>query len=130
MEPNKFYEHVSNWVKSYRNADALEWLRNFIDNSLQPVEIQNKLHREIDMKVAGLRHLPCFATTASGDNERVLLNEDGHAKVFTTRFSAICKVAELKMKGYSVELKPGDAFYRIKLTQTALIDQDEYAIAS
>jgi len=125
MEPNKFYAHVSSWIKSYRNPEALHWLRKFINSSGQPHEIIDKLHEEIDWKVAGLKQRPAF-TKKNGDH--YLVDEEGHLKVFTTRFSAVCKVAELKMKGYEVELKPGNVFYRIILTEPAPID-DEYAIA-
>ncbi len=126
MEPTKFYDHVSSWIKSYRNPDALEWLRNFIENSNQPATIRTRLQEEIDFKIAGLRMRPCFAHE---NGDCILLDEDGNPRVFTTRFSAICKVAELKMKGYSVELKPGSVFYRIKLSQPAPIHLDDYAIA-
>jgi hypothetical protein len=120
MEPNKFYVHVSSWIKSYRDADALHWLRKFINQSGQPYEIKEKLHAEIDGKIAGLKHRPHFAPT-NGDH--ILADEQGHPKVFTTRYSAVCKVAELKMKGYEVELKPGSAFYRIKLTKSAPVEE-------
>lgn len=116
MEPNRFYTHVSSWIKSYRNPEALHWLRKFINNSGQPLEVREKLHAEIDLKVSGLKHKPAFAMK---NGEYFLVDNEGHQKVFTTRFSAVCKVAELKMKGYEAELHPGTVFYRIKLTEPA-----------
>lgn len=118
MEPNKFYAHVSSWIKSYRNPEALQWLRKFINNSGQPLDIRERLHEEIDWKIAGLRSRPAFALQ-NGDG--YLVDDEGHPKVFTTRFSAVCKLSELKMKGYNVELKPGSVFYRIKLVAPALM---------
>ncbi len=123
MESNQFYECVSGWIKSYRNPEALQWLRKFVNNSLQPQEVKEKLHCEIDWKIAGLQHQPAFAEK---QGLTYLVDDNGHPKVFTTRFSALCKVAELKMKGYEVELKPGSVFYRIQLTPAPI---NEYAIA-
>src|ERR1700754_120022 len=104
MDQQKFYSHVSSWIKSYHNADALEWLRRFINSSQQPVEVKKKLHREIDLKIAVLKNKPCFAEVSGST---YLADHHGHPKVYTTRFSAICKVAELKMRGYEAELMPG-----------------------
>jgi hypothetical protein len=120
MEANKFYNHVSSWIKSYRNAEALHWLRKFINNSQQPEAIKDKLHAEIDWKIEGLKQKPAFAMN---NGTCYLADDEGHPKVFTTRFSAVCKVAELKMKGYEAELKPGSVFYRIKLTQPAPMEE-------
>jgi len=112
METNKFYEHVSSWINSYTNPEALEWLRRFVNNSFQSQAVKEQLHREIDWKIAGLRNRPAFGEV-NGDT--FLVDEQGHPRVYTTRFSAICKLAELKMKGYEAELRPGDVFYRIAL---------------
>lgn len=119
MEPNKFYMHVSSWIKSYRSPDALFWLRKFINNSGQPWEIKEKLHHEIDLKISGLKNMPSFALK---NGDYYLVDDEGHAKVFTTRFSAVCKLAELKMKGYEAALQPGSVFYRIRLTEPAPIE--------
>src|SRR5262245_61419156 len=107
MESNKFYMHVSSWIKSYRSAEALHWLRKFINSSLQPNEVKEKLHSEIDWKVAGLQQKPYFGRK---NDEHYLIDDQGHPKVFTTRYSAVAKLAELRMYGYSVELKPGNVF--------------------
>jgi hypothetical protein len=120
MEQQKFYDHVSKWIKSYHNADALEWLRKFINSSQQPVHIKEKLHREIDIKIAALKNKPCFADI-NGDTW--LVDYEGHPRVYTTRFSAIVKLAELKMRGYNAELAPGNVFYRIRLAEPAPIDE-------
>lgn len=121
MENEKnFYEHVSSWIKSYHNPDALHWLRRFINNSSEPLDIKEQLHREIDWKVAALRQQPCF-NDAQGMG--YLVDDSGHPRIYTTRFAAICKVAELKLKGYDVELQPGDVFYKIKLADPAPINQ-------
>jgi len=125
MEQNNFYRHVSSWISSYRDPDALEWLRKFVNSSLQPVTVKNRLHREIDMKAARLRDRPVF-TERNG--EYFLADDHGHPRLYTTRFSAVCKVAELKLKGYPAELKTGSAFYRISVHQPAPIG--EYAAAS
>lgn len=119
MDQQKFYNHVSSWIKSYHNAEALEWLRRFVNNSRQPAAVKEKLHREIDIKIATLKNKPCFAAV-SGDT--YLVDTYGHPKVYTTRFSAICKVAELKMRGYEAELVQGSAFFRIRLAESAPID--------
>lgn len=119
MESNKFYVHVSSWIKSYRNSEALFWLRKFINSSGQPREVKEKLHTEIDRKIAGLQHQPVF-TQRNG--LCFLADSEGHPKVFTTRFSAVCKVAELKLSGYDAELYPGSVFYRIRITEPAPIE--------
>lgn len=124
MEANQFYACVSSWIKSCRNTESLQWLRRFVNSSLQHHGVKEQLHREMDQKLARLQHLPCFAEKLG---HTYLADDNGHPKVFTTRFSAICKVTELKMKGYEVELKPGSVFYKIKLTTPAPIN--EYAIA-
>lgn len=120
METNKFYEHVSSWINSYTNPEALEWLRRFVNNSFQSRAVKEQLHKEIDWKIAGLRNRPVF--TEVGD-DTFLVDELGHPRVYTTRFSAICKLAELKVKGYEAELRPGDVFYRIVLQPSAPIDE-------
>lgn len=120
MEAEKFYTHVSKWIKSYHNADALEWLRKFINTSQQPDETKQRLHREIDWKIAALKNAPEFREI---DGVRYLVDYEGNPKVYTTRFSAICKVAELKMRGFAAELVPGTVFYRIKCTEPVATDK-------
>lgn len=114
MEPQTFYTHVSNWIKSYRNADGLVWIERFINNSSQPYAIKTKLLDEVEAKQAGLTGKPKFGMR-NGAN--VLLDEEGSQKVYTTRFSAMCKLSQLKMAGYNVELLPGQYFYRIELLE-------------
>ena len=125
MEQMNFYRHVSSWISSYRDPDALEWLRRFVNSSQQPIAVKQKLQDEIDRKADHLRNRPAW-TLHNG--EYYLADDHGHPRVYTTRFSAVCKVAELKLKGYSVELKPGSAFYRIIAHQPAPVG--EYAAAS
>ena len=120
MEQNKFYEHVSSWINSYQNLEALEWLRRFVNNSFQSQAVKEQLHREIDWKIAGLRNRPAFSEV--GDST-YLVDDMGHPRVYTTRFSAICKLAELKMKGYDAELRAGDVFYRIVLQTETPVDE-------
>jgi hypothetical protein len=127
MEQNKFYEHVSSWIGSYHNPEALEWLRRFVNNSFQAQEVKEQLHREIDWKICSLRNRPCFSEVGE---DLFLVDEQGHPKVYTTRFSAICKLAELKLKGYDAELKPGSVFYRITLTQPVVEDEVMISVAS
>lgn len=114
MEPQTFYIHVSNWIKSYRNVDGLTWLSKFIENSSQPLDIKNKLHKQIEYKKSGINGIPEFGIR-NGAN--VLLDEDGFQKVYTTRFSAMCRLTQLKSMGYNVELLRGDYFFRIKLLE-------------
>ncbi len=120
MEANKFYNHVSSWIKSYRNAEALQRLRAFINSSTQPVDIKEKLNGEIDRKIAGLKQRPMFAMN---NGICYLADSEGHPQVFTTRFSAVCKLAELKMNGYDAELKPGSVFYRIQINEPAPMEE-------
>lgn len=94
-----FYQHVSSWIKSYHNPDALYWLRRFINNSTEPLHIKEQLHREIDYKDAALRNQPFFCNALG---QYFLVDHAGHPRIYTTRFAAICKVAELKLKGYDV----------------------------
>lgn len=109
MDAQTFYMHVSSWIKSYRNKESLNHMRRFIDNSQQPDDIKELLQKEIDLRLIRLNSWPVFAE----EGERYLLDENNQPKIFTTRFAAICKLAELNLKGYNAELKPGAVFYRI-----------------
>lgn len=119
MEAEKFYNHVSQWVRSYHNVDSLEWLRKFITSSQQPIDTKEKLHKEIDNKLFQLKNAPVFQVV---DGDNYLVDYEGHPRVYTTRFSAICKVAELKMRGYAAELVPGNVFYRIRSAEPEPIE--------
>lgn len=112
IQEDKFYMYVSSWIKSYRNPDGLHWLRKFIDNSDQSVTVKMKLHQEIYDKLAGLKQTPNFQDKGG---TMYLVDSEGQAKVFTTRFSAVCKTIELIRKGYDVEYVQGSVFYRIRL---------------
>jgi hypothetical protein len=119
MTQDYYYKHVSGWIKTYRDTEALGWLRRFINNSTQPHEIKDRLHKEIDLKMAGLEQKPHF-TEMNGIT--LLADAHGHPEVFTTRFSALCKLTELQLKGYNVSLKPGKVFYRIKLNEQVAVN--------
>lgn len=123
MEQTMFYKHVSSWIDSYYNAEALEWLHRFVNNSPQEGEIKERLHMEIDRKIASLTDAPFFCKY---DGMEMLmdetLKENQHPKVFTTRYAALNKVIELRTKGYDARLVEGNAFYRIQLVQPAPID--------
>ncbi len=115
MKENVFYNRVSSWIRSYRNPDALEWLRRFVDNSTEPAEVKTQLYREIDYKEKRLRQQPSFTVTPSGT---YLADDKGATKVYATRFSAVCKLAELTLKGYEVELEQTEQQFKIILNQT------------
>ena len=107
-----FQERVSSWIRSYRNPEAMDWLRKFVDNSTEPDEVKQQLYREISYKEARLRAKPAFVQDG---NDVFLMNQSGKAYEYGTRFSAVCKLAELALKGYEVELVQSGAIYKIKL---------------
>lgn len=109
---NTFYQHVSSWIASYQNPDSIHFLRRFVSNSNESREIKEQLFKLIDIKYAQLRGIPAFSKYKG---ELYLVDSTGHPRIYTTRFAAICKVAELKLIGYDVELDPGEVFYRIKV---------------
>lgn len=123
MEQNMFYRHVSSWIDSYYNADALEWLHRFVTNSPQQEEIKERLHLEIDRKIASLTNTPFFGKY---DDMQLLMdgssNGQEHPLVFTTRYAAMNKVIELRLMGYDVRLLEGNSFFRIQLIQQAPIN--------
>lgn len=114
-----FYNHVSSWIDSYYNAEALEWLRRFICNSSQPQEVIDRLQREVDRKMASLTNMPFFGAC---DGMQLLMDEHCHPQVFTTRYAAMSKVAQLRIMGYDARLLEGNAFYRIQLVQSAPVN--------
>lgn len=116
MDSNKFYDHVSSWIKSYHNAEAMDWLRKFIENAQQPRDIKDLLIRQIERKTATIKAIPYFCEV---NGVRYLMDKEGYPHVFTTRYSANAKLIELRAKGYEVSLVPGDVFFRIKLVQPA-----------
>lgn len=122
MEKSMFYKHVSGWIDSYYNAEALEWLHRFVNNSTQPVDVKERLHMEIDRKIASLTNAPFFC---KHDGMKLLmdqdLNDQEHPQIFTTRYAAMSKVIELRLMGYDVRLLEGNTFYRIQLIQPAPI---------
>lgn len=115
-----FYEQVLRWINSYRDADPLQWLRRFVENSTQPFEVKRALNREIDRKVAALNNAPWFSVWE--DDVVYLMDKHGGPALYTTRYRAIEKLAQLRRYGYDVRLMKGDAFYRIQLIQPAPID--------
>lgn len=119
MEKTMFYNHVSSWIESYYNAEALEWLRRFVVNSGQRQEIKDRLEREIDRKIAALTDMPFFGAY---DDMQVLMDEHCHPQVFTTRYAATGKVAQLRIMGFDARLLEGGAFFRIQLVQPAPIN--------
>lgn len=116
METNSFYTHVSNWIKSYRNADALEWLRRFVSNSYQPAYIKQKLQQEIDWQIAGIKSKPRFSVV---HNDLYLVDSDGLPEIFTNQLNAVCRATELRLKGYEVQLMQDGNYYRIRLVHPA-----------
>jgi len=124
MKENIFYNRVSSWIRSYRNPEALDWVRRFVDNSNEPVNIKEQLYREIDYKETRLRQMPGFTVWAGNT---YLADENGQPRVYATRFGAVCKLAELALKGYDVELEQNGTQFRITLTQPAPVNSMEAA---
>jgi hypothetical protein len=116
MEQQIFYSHVSNWVRSHRNPETIETLRNFVDKALQPADIKERLYREIDYKESILRRQPSFTVN---EDTTYLAGDDGAPRLYASRFSAVCKLAELTLKGYDVELMQNNNQYLITLSNTA-----------
>lgn len=114
MENNPFYTHVSSWIESYFNPDALTWLRRFIDNSTQGQDVKEKLNKQIDRKIASLTYSPLFSEY---DGMQLLMDKHNHPQIFTTRYAAMNKIVELRRQGYDVRLVEGGVFYRIQLFQ-------------
>lgn len=123
MEQTMFYKHVSSWIDSYYNAEALEWLHRFVNNSTQPHEMKERLHMEIDRKIAALTNMPFFCKY---DDMQLLMDDTledrTHPRIFTTRYAAMTKIIELRLMGYDVRLLEGNVFYRIQLVQPAPIN--------
>jgi len=119
MEQNIFYNHVSNWVRSHRNPETMETLRNFVDKALQPAEVKEKLYREIAYKESILRRQPTFVVT---EEHTLLADESGQPRVYASRFSAVCKLAELTLKSYSVELLQNNHLFYIILSEPAPVN--------
>ncbi len=110
---NIFYNRVSGWVKAYRNTDALDWVRKFVNNSEQSQDIKDKLHKEIDYKEQKLRAKAGFVTH---ENEQYLATDKGELAKWHTRFGVVCKCAELALKGYDVEVvQKAEDLFLIKL---------------
>ena len=112
MNTNQFQNHVSSWIDSYYNAEALEWLRRFINNSAQPQEVKDALNKQVDLKIASLTNSPVFDKY---NGTTYLMDRHGHPDVFTTRYAALGKVAQLRLMGYDAQLVEGNAFFRIQL---------------
>ena len=77
MEQNMFYDHVSSWIDSYFNPEALQWMRRFVDNSAQPRDIKDSLHQKIDRKLATLRNVPVFEDR---NGIKLLMDKQGHPR--------------------------------------------------
>lgn len=112
MDQHTFYSHVSKWIRSFENPEALARLTKFITGSPQPDEIKMKLLGEAEARIKALNCPPMFVDILG---EQYLKNHAGHPKVFTTRFSAVTEMATLKLKGLDVDLVTTGTFYRIKL---------------
>lgn len=119
MKENIFYNRVSSWIRSYRNPEALEWLRRFVDNSNEPAEVKLQLYREINYKETRLRQMPGF-TVNNGNT--YLADDKGSVRVYATRFGAVCKLAELALKGFEVELEQTGTQFRITLSAPAPVN--------
>lgn len=114
MEKSMFYTHVSSWIESYYNAEALEWLRRFVNNSGQGQEVKDRLQREIDRKIAALTDMPFLGLY---DGMQLLMDQHCHPHIFTTRYAANSKVTQLRIMGFDARLLEGGAFFRVQLVQ-------------
>lgn len=112
MDTNEFQKHVSSWIDSYYNAEALEWLHRFINNSRQPQEVKDALNKQVDLKVALLTNAPLFDQYKG---KTYLMDKHGHPEVFTTRYAVLNKLAEVRKHGYDAELETTGTFFRIRL---------------
>ena len=108
MEHSLFYEHVSSWIDSYHNAEALEWLKRFVNASTQPDSIKQELLVQIDRKIATLQGWPRF------NADSLLLDDAGHVEVFTHRYKALCKVVYLRLRGHDVHAVSSGVFYKVE----------------
>ncbi len=106
-----FYTHVSKWIRSYYNPDSLDWLVKFVENSIEPDEVKAKLIREIKVKKSHLLNEACFTDF---DGTMLLTDRTNNPVIYTTRYAAITKLAELTNKGYNVQLVEGNCFFRIE----------------
>lgn len=113
MNSEMYYQQVKRWIGTYRDAAPLSWLRRFVDNSQQPKEIKDKLHNEINKKIAQIENKPWFAKWK--DDKKYLTDNNGYPEIYTTRFAAMNKLIQLKKQGYDVDLHKGMAFFRIEL---------------
>lgn len=109
----EFYKHVSSWIQSYYNADALEWLRRFIENSNQNASVKQRLLNELELqkaKLTGKFHFKHY------DNATYLMDAHGYPEVFTTRYAVMQKLYDISKHGYIAEPVTTGSFYRIRLT--------------
>lgn len=105
-----FQQTVGSWIRSYRNPEALDFLRRFVDNSTAPDEVKESLRSQIDAKEQRLRQAPQFVTL---NGTTYLADEQWKPREYLTRFGAVCKMAELALKGYEVDLQQTGTIYII-----------------
>lgn len=102
MDAEKFYNTVSGWIDSYNSQEALNGLRQFIDNSKQPLELKNRLHALIDAKRKELTDVSYFCI-------------HGAPALYTSLTKTIAQVNELRAAGHNPEIVIGNPFYKIRL---------------
>lgn len=123
MSTNIFFNHVSSWIDSYYNADSMEWLRRFIDNSQQPDDIKSKLQGLVDKRQAVIKGTPYFKPF---DGKSILmdtaLKNTDHPKLFTSRYRALCEVTKLRLAGYDAAVDDNKTFFRVKLLSASTIN--------
>lgn len=119
MMKNIFFNHVSKWIASYNDTEALEWLRKFIDQSNQSEEIKIGLRIKLQKKIFTLNNSPKFTRV----NEDVyLMDEHGLPGVFDKKFTAVKKIIQLKQMGFSATIMQDYNYYRIRLINPALMN--------
>lgn len=102
MKNYENYEEVSGWIKSINNPDSIKHIVQFIENShvsKLDAEDKAKLLKEVDVRQHELAHMPYFCPATN-----VLLNTKGLPAHYSNKIAAIWKLAELKLRGYNVQI--------------------------
>jgi hypothetical protein len=119
MKKNNFFNHVSKWIASYDNIEALEWLRKFIDQSSQPENIKINLRIKLQKRIHSIIQSPKF-TKINGDV--YLMDEYGLPGIFDKKYTAVKKIVELKQLGFTATIMQDSNYYRIRLTHSAPVN--------
>lgn len=119
MVENNFFNHVSKWIASYNDTEALEWLRKFIDQSSQPEEVKVGLRIKLQKRIFSIKNSPKFTKV---HEDIYLMDEYGLPGVFDKKFTAVKKIIQLKQLGFSATIMQDYNYYRVRLINPALIN--------